>query len=86
MSEVLAEVGRIAGLGPGISGKIIFGLQSAYARLTGHRPTRLVASAIQMADLSDDDLAVVRFSHIDQSAISGRCQLSHFPAIELVDE
>ena len=71
MSEILAEAGRITELGPEISGKITFGLQSAYARLSGQEPTRFVASASQMADLSDEDLVVVRFSRIDNGTVSG---------------
>ena len=71
MSEILAEPGRITGLGPEISGKITFGLQSAYAGLTGQEPTRFVASAGQMADLSDEDLIVVRFNRIDNGTVSG---------------
>ena len=71
MSEILAEAGRITELGPEISGKITFGLQSAYARLSGQEPTRFVASASQMADLSDEDLVVVRFSRLDNGTVSG---------------
>jgi hypothetical protein len=71
MNEILAEAGRITGLGPEISGKIAFGLQSAYARVTGQEPTRFVASARQMADLSDEDLIVVRFNRIDNGTVSG---------------
>jgi hypothetical protein len=71
MSEILAEAGRITGLGPEISGEITFGLQSAYAELTGQEPTRFVASASQMADLSDEDLIVVRFNRIDNGTGSG---------------
>ncbi len=70
MSEILAEAGRITGLGPEISGKITFGLQSAYARLSGQEPTRFVASASQIADLSDEDLVVVRFNRIDNGTVS----------------
>ena len=71
MSEILAEAGRITGLGPEISGKIAFGLQSAHGRLAGRKPTIFVASATQMTDLSDDDLVVVQFSRIDHSTTSG---------------
>ncbi len=71
MTEILAEAGRITGLGPEISGKITFGLQSAYGRMTGQQPMRFVASATQMADLSDEDLVVVQFSRIDHSTTSG---------------
>jgi hypothetical protein len=70
MTEILAEAGRITGLGPEISGKITFGLQSAYARATGEKPTTFVASAGQMADLSDDDLIIVRFSRTDYSTMA----------------
>ncbi len=78
MSEILAEAGRITGLGPEISGKITFGLQPAYAKLSGHEPMRVVASASQMADLSDEDLVVVRFSGIDNGTVSGP-----MPVVEL---
>ena len=71
MSEILAEAGRITGLGPEISGQVAFGLQSAHGRLTGRKPTIFVASATQMTDLSDDDLVVVQFSRIDHSTTSG---------------
>ena len=71
MSKILAEAGRITGLGPEISGEITFGWQSAYGKLTGEEPTRFVASASQMADLSDEDLIVVQFSHIDNGTVSG---------------
>ncbi|HEX9352452.1 MAG TPA: hypothetical protein VF933_01330 [Streptosporangiaceae bacterium] len=70
MSEILAEAGRITGLGPEIRGKITFGLQSAYAELTGQEPMRFVAPASQMAGLSDEDLIVVRFSRIDNGTVS----------------
>jgi hypothetical protein len=69
MSEILAEAGRITGLGPEISGKITFGLHSAYAELTGQEPTRFVASASQMADLVDEDLVVVRFNRTDNGTV-----------------
>ncbi|MGD0926063.1 MAG: hypothetical protein ABR926_12795 [Streptosporangiaceae bacterium] len=78
MSEILAEAGRITGLGPEISGKVTFGLQPAYAKLSGHEPMRFVASASQMADLSDEDLVVVRFSGIDNGTVSGP-----MPVVEL---
>lgn len=71
MTGILAEAGRITGLGPEISGKVTFGLQSAHGRLTGRKPTIFVASAAQMADLSDEDLVVVRFSRIDNGTVSG---------------
>ena len=70
MSATLAEAGRITGLGPEIKGKITFGLQSAYAELTGQEPMRFVASASQLAGLGDEDLIVVRFSRIDGGAVS----------------
>jgi len=65
MTEILAEAGRITGLGPEISGKVAFGLQSAYGRMTGEKPTIFIASASQLEDLSDNDLVVVQFSRID---------------------
>ena len=48
MAEILAEAGRITGLGPEIDGKIIFGLQSAYAKRAGQKPMRCVAPASQL--------------------------------------
>jgi hypothetical protein len=71
MSEILAEAGRITGRSPEIQGKVTFGLQSAYAELTGRQPIRFVASASQMADVSDEDLIVVRFSQTGNRSISG---------------
>ena len=70
MTEILAEAGRITGLGPEIGGKIIFGLQSAYAKRAGQQPMRLVAPASQLADLDDDDLVIVRFSRTDHSTMT----------------
>ncbi|HTT50354.1 MAG TPA: hypothetical protein VMH35_02980 [Streptosporangiaceae bacterium] len=71
MAEILAEAGRITELGPEISGKIAFGLQSSYGRATGGQPTRFVASASQLTDLGDDDLVVVQFSRTDLSTGAG---------------
>lgn len=71
MSEILAEAGRITERSPEVKGKITFGLQSAYAELTGQEPMRFVAPASQVADLSDEDLIVVRFSRIDNGTVSG---------------
>ncbi|MGP7997485.1 MAG: hypothetical protein ACLPKI_09215 [Streptosporangiaceae bacterium] len=68
MTEILAEAGRITGLGPEIGGKIAFGLQSAYERQTGKQPTIFVASAGQLEDVSEDDLVIVQFSRADHSA------------------
>jgi len=51
MTEILAEAGRITGLGPEIGGKIIFGLQPASAKYTGQKPTMFVAPASQLTDL-----------------------------------
>ena len=62
MTEILAEAGRITGLGPEMSGKIIFGLQSNYAKQAGQKPMRFVAPASQLTELGDDDLVIVRFS------------------------
>jgi len=70
MTEILAEAGRITGLGPEIGGKIIFGLQSAYAKRAGQQPMRFVAPASQLADLDDDDLVIVRFSRTDHSSMT----------------
>ncbi len=70
MAEILAEAGRITGLSPEISGKIIFGLQSAYAKRTGQEPMRFVAPASQLTDLDDDDLVIVRFSRTDYSTMA----------------
>ena len=68
MTEILAEAGRITGLGAEIGGKITFGLQSAHARTTGQRPMTFVASASQMAGLGEHDLIIVRFNRTDHSA------------------
>jgi len=65
MTEILAEAGRITGLGPEIGGKIVFGLQSAYAKQAGQKPMRFVAPASQLTGLDDDDLVIVRFSRTD---------------------
>ena len=70
MAEILAEAGRITGLGPEIGGKIIFGLQSAYAEQAGQKPMRCVAPAGQLTDLDDDDLVIVRFSRADHSIMA----------------
>ena len=70
MAEILAEAGRITGLGPEIDGKIIFGLQSAYAKHTGQEPMRFVAPASQLTDLGDDDLVIVRFSRTDHRTMA----------------
>ena len=70
MAEILAEAGRITGLGPEIGGKIIFGLQSAYAKQTGQKPIRFVASASQLTDLDDHDLVIVRFSRADHRTMA----------------
>jgi hypothetical protein len=70
MTEILAEAGRITRLGPEISGKIIFGLQSAYAKQTGQKPMRFVAPASQLTDLDDDDLVIVRFSRTDHHTMA----------------
>ncbi len=67
MAEILAEAGRITGLGPEVGGQIIFGLQSAYARRAGQKPMKFVALASQLTDLDDDDLVIVRFSRTDHS-------------------
>jgi hypothetical protein len=70
MAEILAEAGRITGLGPEIDGKIFFGLQSAYAKRVGEKPMRCVAAASQLADLDDDDLVIVRFSRTDRRTMA----------------
>jgi hypothetical protein len=71
MAEILAEAGRITGLGPEIDGKIIFGVQSAYAKQTGQKPVRFVAPTTQLTGLDDHDLVIVRFSHTDHSTMTG---------------
>ncbi len=71
MTEILAEAGRITGIGPEISGKVIFGLQAAGAKLAGQEPGRFVAPASLMAGLSDGDLIIVRFSRADCSTAAG---------------
>ncbi len=70
MTEILAEAGRITGLGPEIGGKIIFGLQSAYAKHTGQKPMRFVAPASQLTGLDDHDLVIVRFSRTDHRTMA----------------
>jgi hypothetical protein len=65
MTEIIAEAGRITGPITEINGNIVFGLQSAYAKVVGRQPMRFVASDSQMADLSEDDLVIVRFSRPD---------------------
>ena len=70
MAEILAEAGRITGLGPEIDGQIFFGLQSAYAKRVGQKPMRCVAPASQLTDLNDDDLVIVRFSRTDRRAMA----------------
>jgi hypothetical protein len=71
MTEIIAKVGRITGLGSKISSKIISGLQPAYAKKAGQKPMKFDASAGQMADLSEDDLIIVRFSRSDHSTVVG---------------
>ena len=71
MAEILAEAGPITGVGPETGGKIIFGLQSAYAKRAGQEPMRFVAPASQLADLGDDDLVIVRFSRTDHRTMAG---------------
>ena len=70
MTDILAEAGRITGLGPEIDGKIIFGLQSAYGKRAGQKPMRCVAPASQLTDLDDDDLVIVRFSRTDHRTMA----------------
>ena len=48
-------------------------MQAAAARLTGQKPVRFVAPISPMADLSDGDLIVVRFSRADPALFRGRC-------------
>ncbi|MGO9501278.1 MAG: hypothetical protein ACLPUO_06810 [Streptosporangiaceae bacterium] len=71
MGEMLAEAGRIAGPVTEISGEIIFGLQPSGTKLTGQKPIRFVAPVSQMADLSEGDLIIVRFSRADRSTVAG---------------
>lgn len=71
MTETIAEAGRIGGLGSAISSNIISGLQPAYAKKACEMPMKFVASAGQMADLSEDDLIIVRFSRSDHSTVEG---------------
>ena len=71
MAEILAEPGRITGLGPEIGGKII----SACSLLTqsglARSRSRFAAPASQLTDLDDDDLVIVRFSRTDHSTMAG---------------
>ena len=78
MTEIIAEAGRITGLGSEISSKIISGLQPAYAKKAG-QPMKFVASAGQMADLSEDDLIIVRFSRSDHSTVVGPLLVASLP-------
>jgi hypothetical protein len=71
MSEMLAEAGRITGPITENSGEIIFGLQPSGTELSGQKPIRFIAPASQMADLSDGDLIIVRFSRTDRSTVAG---------------
>jgi hypothetical protein len=71
ITEILAEAGRITGLGPEVGGNITFGLQSAYAKQAGQKPMRFVASASQLTDLGDHDLVIVRFSRTDHRTMAG---------------
>jgi hypothetical protein len=71
MTGIIAGAGRITGLGPEISSKIISGLQPHYAKKAGLKPMKFVASAGRMADLSEDDLIIVRFSRFDHSTAVG---------------
>ena len=70
MAEILAEAGRITGLGPEIGGKISFGLQSAYAKQAGQKPIRFIAPASQLTDLDDHHLVIVRFSRTDHRTMA----------------
>ena len=65
MTKLLAEAGRITGIGPEMNGEITFGLQPNYAKYAGQQPMRFVAPASQLNELSDDDLIIVRFSSTD---------------------
>ncbi len=71
MTEIIAEAGRITRLGSEISSKITSGLQPDYAKKAGLKPMKFVASGGQMADLSEDDLIIVRFSRFDHSTAVG---------------
>jgi hypothetical protein len=71
MTEIIAEAGRITGPVKEIDGKIVFGLQSAYAKVVGEQPMRFVASDSQMAGLSEDDLVIVRFSRPGHITVAG---------------
>jgi len=77
MTEIIAEAGQITGLGSEISSKIISGLppgyrKAGYAKKAGQKPMKFVASAGQMAELSEDDLIIVRFSRSDHSTVVGQ--------------
>jgi len=71
MAEILAEAGRVTGPVTEISDTIVFGLQSAYARMTGQKPMTFAASADKMAGLGEHDLIVVRFRRADFNAAAG---------------
>jgi hypothetical protein len=76
MTEIIAEAGRTTGLGSEISSKIISGLPPAHAKKAGQKPMKFVASAGQMADLSEDDLIIVRFSRSDHSTVVGQLRVA----------
>ena len=80
MTEIIAGAGRITGLGSEISRKIISGLPPAYARKAGQEPMKFVGSAGQVADLSEDDLIIVRFSRSYHSTVVGPPVASLFRA------
>jgi len=71
MTDILAEAGRITGLGPAIGGKVIFGVQPASAKYTGAKPTMFIASASQLTGLGEDDLVIVRFSRFENDTKAG---------------
>ena len=71
MTEIIAEAGRITGPVTETNSKIVFGVQSAYAKAVGQRPIRFVASDTQMAGLSEGDLIIVRFSRPGHIAVAG---------------
>ena len=71
MTEIIAGAGRITRLGSEISSKITSGLQPDYAKKAGLKPMKFVASGGQMAELSEDDLIIVRFSRFNHSTRGG---------------
>lgn len=79
MTRIIAEAGRITGLGSETSSKISFGFHPAFAKKTGRKPMKFVARAGQMAGLREDDLIIARSAALITAPWRGRCLLPRFP-------